>query len=101
MSATSLDPDSINIPRSHIGLSDGFHCTDLTIRAGTASSAVKSVQDQGLKLIGKWLKEWKSTGDGHSTQPAPEPHHGGKPKEGATVLKPVNAWFKAMDEVVE
>ncbi|KAI0740521.1 peptidase S28 [Earliella scabrosa] len=42
-------------------LSDGFHCSDLLVRMGKASASVKSVQDQAVNYMARWIGDWKST----------------------------------------
>ncbi|KAF9535134.1 serine carboxypeptidase S28-domain-containing protein [Crepidotus variabilis] len=95
VSAETLSRADVNIPQTAIGLSDGFHCTDLSTKSGTASALVKAVQDKGLAQLGQWLKTWKPRGNGHTTQPKPDPHQPG-PKAETVDIKPVNAWFKGI-----
>lgn len=56
-----MSTDFINIAsteRQPIAVSDGFHCTDLIISAGTTDTSVKQVQDLASAYMGKWLAEW-------------------------------------------
>ncbi|KAI0644791.1 peptidase S28 [Trametes meyenii] len=39
-------------------LSDGFHCSDLSIGEGKASTKVKSVQDTAVAYMREWFAEW-------------------------------------------
>ncbi|KAF9535131.1 serine carboxypeptidase S28-domain-containing protein [Crepidotus variabilis] len=93
VSAETLSQADLKISQSAIGLSDGFHCTDLSTKAGTVSTLVKAVQDKGLAQLGKWLSTWKPRGNGHTNQPKPAPHQPSKKAAAAVDVKPVNAWF--------
>ncbi|QRV75298.1 Serine carboxypeptidase S28 [Ceratobasidium sp. AG-Ba] len=42
-----------------IAVSDGFHCSDLLTRFGTADPTVLSVQKLALAYMTKWVKEWQ------------------------------------------
>ena len=48
-------------PQRPIEVSDGFHCSDLITKNGQVDSTVQSVIDAGLKALGGWLAEWKSS----------------------------------------
>jgi len=50
---------------SNIGLSDGFHCSDLIVANGAVDSTVLGVQQSGLAKIGAWLKEFKPAAPKH------------------------------------
>ncbi|KZV68144.1 peptidase S28 [Peniophora sp. CONT] len=56
MGAEGVTPP--NIDPSNIGLSDGFHCSDLLTQAGTVDSSVLAVQQAGLTKISQWVKEF-------------------------------------------
>jgi hypothetical protein len=44
-----------------VGLStDGYHCSDLITREGTASVSVHRVQQQGLAALARWLPQFKT-----------------------------------------
>jgi hypothetical protein len=45
-----------------IAISDGYHCSDLISRFGTADSTVLAVQQQGLAYMKTWLADFKPTG---------------------------------------
>ncbi|KAI0787192.1 peptidase S28 [Irpex lacteus] len=61
-----------------IGISDGFHCSDLSTTNGQVDSTVLAVQQQALKSMKAWLKDFKPTNGSAST------HHGhhGREEEG-------------------
>lgn len=42
-----------------IGLSDGFHCSDLSTTTGAVDATVGTVQASALASMSTWLKEWK------------------------------------------
>ncbi|KAG8750277.1 hypothetical protein FRC12_012959 [Ceratobasidium sp. 428] len=42
-----------------IAVSDGFHCSDLLTRFGTADPTVLAVQKLALAYMTKWIKEWQ------------------------------------------
>lgn len=42
-----------------IGLSDGFHCSDLLTTTGAVDATVGKVQASALVSMSAWLKEWK------------------------------------------
>ncbi|KAG8737421.1 hypothetical protein FRC10_008200 [Ceratobasidium sp. 414] len=42
-----------------IAVSDGFHCSDLLTRYGTADPTVLAVQKLALAYMTKWIKEWQ------------------------------------------
>lgn len=74
-----------------IFLSDGFHCSDLSVRNAVADPTVANVQTQALKYMATWLAEWK----------APRPRSEEAPdvvarasSDDALVVKPINAWFR-------
>ena len=43
---------------ANIGLSDGFHCSDMLTKAGTVDSTVLAVQQAGLAKLEQWVKEF-------------------------------------------
>jgi hypothetical protein len=42
-----------------VGLSDGYHCSDLITREGTHDATVLAVQQQGLAAMSRWLPTFK------------------------------------------
>lgn len=48
-----------NIDPSNIGISDGFHCSDLITDSGTVDSTVLAVQKAGLAKLSQWVKEFE------------------------------------------
>ncbi|KZW00377.1 hypothetical protein EXIGLDRAFT_639437 [Exidia glandulosa HHB12029] len=57
----TMSTDFVNIASTEtqpIAMSDGFHCTDLIISAGTTDVTVKQVQDLASAYMGKWVAEW-------------------------------------------
>jgi hypothetical protein len=96
-----------------IGLSDGFHCSDLSLTRGAFDKTVSDVQNQGMDYITKWLTEWtapevkqKRASTSHFTPALPR-HVNFTPREvpalGRTINvsgpKPVNAWFRGVGEL--
>ena len=57
MAAENVTPP--NTDPSNIGISDGFHCSDLLTTSGTVDSTVLSVQKAGLAKLSQWTKEFK------------------------------------------
>ncbi|TCD70022.1 hypothetical protein EIP91_005274, partial [Steccherinum ochraceum] len=63
--STSLQP---------IGLSDGFHCSDLKMINGDVDPTVRAVQNQALASIKGWVADYKAQNkDGLSTVWSPRP----------------------------
>ncbi|KAI0800449.1 peptidase S28 [Fomes fomentarius] len=60
VAAQGVNPSANPAMQPHLD-SDGFHCSDLLIREGAASAQVKSVQDQAVSTMAKWIGEWKPT----------------------------------------
>ncbi len=60
VAAQGVNPSANPAMQPHLD-SDGFHCSDLLIREGAASAQVKSVQDQAVSTMAKWIEEWKPT----------------------------------------
>ena len=56
MAAEGVTPPSID--PSNIGVSDGFHCSDLMTKSGTVDSTVLAVQKAGLAKISQWVGEF-------------------------------------------
>lgn len=56
MAAEGVAPPNPN--PSNIGLSDGFHCSDLITESGTVDSSVLAVQQAGLNKLSQWVKEF-------------------------------------------
>ncbi|KAG6820692.1 hypothetical protein H0H93_013211 [Arthromyces matolae] len=46
-------------PQQPIYISDGFHCSDLTTKAGLADPTIRAVQDAALGYFRDWLAQWK------------------------------------------
>jgi hypothetical protein len=44
-----------------VGLSDGYHCSDLLTSEGTHDSSVFAVQQQGLAAMSRWLPTFQPT----------------------------------------
>ena len=44
-----------------IGLSNGFHCTDLGTKAGQVDATIGAVQQQALASMKDWLSAWVPT----------------------------------------
>ncbi|KAI0832760.1 peptidase S28 [Trametes gibbosa] len=42
-----------------LAISDGFHCSDLNTVNGQVDATVLAVQQQGVKTIAGWVREWK------------------------------------------
>ncbi|KAH8094923.1 serine carboxypeptidase S28-domain-containing protein [Cristinia sonorae] len=58
----TVSADGVNVrstPQQPIGLSDGFHCSDLSTTNGNVDSTVKAVQVQALASIKSWLKDYR------------------------------------------
>ncbi|KAG7447549.1 uncharacterized protein BT62DRAFT_891405 [Guyanagaster necrorhizus] len=58
----TLSAQGLNIPSTEempIGLSDGFHCSDLSTTSGTVDATVSKVQASALASMNTWLKEWE------------------------------------------
>lgn len=47
-------------PTQPIGVSDGFHCSDLAVSNGAVDATVKAVQDQILASMKTWMGDWKA-----------------------------------------
>ncbi|KAG7096411.1 hypothetical protein E1B28_003851 [Marasmius oreades] len=45
-------------PRQILGLSDGFHCSDLSTATGQVDGTVRDVQKKALEAFKGWLAEW-------------------------------------------
>ncbi|KAI0309843.1 peptidase S28 [Amylostereum chailletii] len=58
LSAEGLTPSGT--PAENIGLSDGFHCSDLDSE-NAIDATVFAVQQKGLAQIKKWIAEWRPT----------------------------------------
>ena len=56
MAAENVTPP--NTDPSNIGISDGFHCSDLLTESGTVDSTVLAVQKAGLSKLSQWVKEF-------------------------------------------
>ena len=56
MAAENVTPP--NTDPSNIGISDGFHCSDLVTKSGTVDSTVLAVQQAGLAKLGRWVKQF-------------------------------------------
>ncbi|KAH9888524.1 peptidase S28 [Cubamyces lactineus] len=55
--AADGSPNAGSDAQPHL-LADGFHCSDMLIREGAASSKIKSVQDTALQYMQEWIAEW-------------------------------------------
>ena len=58
MAAENVTPP--NTDPSNIGISDGFHCSDLITYNGQIDSTVGAVQRQALASIKTWVAEFQS-----------------------------------------
>ncbi|KZV70719.1 hypothetical protein PENSPDRAFT_578945 [Peniophora sp. CONT] len=57
----TMAAENVTIPNtdpSNIGISDGFHCSDLLTQSGTVDSTVLAVQKAGLAKLSQWVKEF-------------------------------------------
>jgi len=83
-------------PWQPIGLSDGFHCSDLGTSSGLIDPTIAFVQDAALASMKHWLSTWRPSG---------QPHYRNETgsSEGGVIqhifhqddTKPINAFFKS------
>ena len=52
---------AVSTAEEPIGISDGFHCSDLSTTNGKVDSTVLAVQQEALKSIQGWLADFKPT----------------------------------------
>lgn len=91
-------------PQMPIYLSDGFHCSDLSVANGLVDSTVLDVQKAALASMKAWLATWKPS----QQQPAPKevsfdikaptPEEV-SPAPTVTKSRPLNAFVKSFGEV--
>lgn len=107
MGAEGLNVDST--PDQPLTMSNGFHCSDLSVKNGQLDPTVGEVQKQGLAAFKVWLAEYDAgivpppTPSGPPALPSGPPggHHGHGHHHGpgpASSKKPVNAWNKMFAE---
>lgn len=74
-----------------IFISDGFHCSDLSVRNAKVDATVENVQTHALKFMATWLSEWEAP-------KAREIEELEKRDVAPTLVssnaKPINAWFR-------
>jgi hypothetical protein len=96
----TVSADGIYVPSTSqqpIGLSDGFHCSDLGTASGLADPTVAAVQSAALAAMKRWLKEWKPTGDSYRKsimEPSEQDELSGSIEINQPYPKPINAFFK-------
>ncbi|TFK66908.1 peptidase S28 [Pluteus cervinus] len=97
MSAEGLGKEST--PTQVINLGDGFHCSDISARAGVYSKPLADIQKKALATFHTWVSEYKPTA-AHGSAP-PRPVASTTSDEGfvaphtSTVgKKPISAWQK-------
>jgi hypothetical protein len=97
----TVSAQTVNVPdtpQQPIGLSDGFHCSDLSAVTGAADATVNAVQQKFLASIKRWLAtEWKpqASSDSFTAGRQTAPLFDGSSAPTSDVeSKPVNAWFK-------
>ena len=56
VAADGLNKESTD--RQVLGLSDGFHCSDLSAATGAIDGTVAAVQKKALESFKGWLAEW-------------------------------------------
>ncbi|KIM46447.1 hypothetical protein M413DRAFT_314906 [Hebeloma cylindrosporum] len=91
VSATGVNVPST--PEQPIGLSDGFHCSDLGV-SSSIDPTVAAVQQKALASMKTWLATWKPRAHGgpiKTPRSSPQPARHVPPP---VAQKPVNAWFK-------
>jgi hypothetical protein len=95
----TVSADGIYVPSTSqqpIGLSDGFHCSDLGTASGLADPTVAAVQNSALAAMKDWLKEWKPTHNSSAKSIIEQ----SKPSQLSVSdniqhsTKPINAFFK-------
>jgi len=80
-------------PQQTIGLSDGFHCSDLGV-SSSIDPTVAAVQQKALASMRTWLATWRPSDNGgpvKTPRSSPQPVQSVSPR---VTQKPVNAWFK-------
>lgn len=98
MSATNHTVPST--PSQPVGLSDGFHCSDLGTSAGIVDPTIAAVQSQALASMKTWLATWKPTKAQESSKgtyiPAAKVGQGSanKAQPRPEDTKPINAFAK-------
>ncbi|KAG5639714.1 hypothetical protein H0H81_005897 [Sphagnurus paluster] len=98
VSATRVNVKST--PEQPIGLSDGFHCSDLGTASGNIDATVRAVQLQALASMKTWLSTWKPNPRPPTTRPprasVADPSRRIMRPE---VVKPINAFAKGSGTV--
>lgn len=56
LSGMQIGPDGIKV-----GMSDGYHSSDLITENAAADATVLQVQQEGLSYVTTWLGEWNAT----------------------------------------
>lgn len=92
----TVSAEGLNVkstPSQPIGFSDGFHCSDLSVRNAVVDSTVAAVQTQALASMKTWIAAWKPT---KREEPATVQLASRQTvSDGVDVgVKPVNAWFR-------
>lgn len=78
-----MSADGVSYPNTTahpVGLSNGFHCSDLLLRAAQADATVAAVQTQALASMKSWLAAF--------------PKKLGRREVPGRLVKPVSAWVK-------
>lgn len=88
--------DVQSTPLQPVGLSDGFHCSDLSAASGTIDVTVAAVQAGALASMKTWLATWKPS-EVSQARPASKASAAGVTQRQAGRVaneKPVNVWFR-------
>lgn len=86
-----------------VAVSNGFHCTDLSVARGAADPTVRAVQQEALRSMNGWLKEEWEPKVGFGGAPERERarlYEDGVPPRSGAGDKPVNAWVKDFGDQV-
>ncbi|KDQ17874.1 hypothetical protein BOTBODRAFT_104521 [Botryobasidium botryosum FD-172 SS1] len=59
--------------KNPIAVSNGFHCSDLSIKNGQADATVKKVQDLAVQYFAQWIKDYQTRNPSAAVLPAPAP----------------------------
>lgn len=70
-----------------VGLSNGFHCSDLSLRSAQADATVAAVQQQGLAAFKRWLAAF------------PRKVTKRAPRVPGRFVKPLSAWAHEWEDV--
>jgi hypothetical protein len=84
----------LSTPEQPIGLSDGFHCSDLGV-SSSIDPTVAAVQQKALAYMKSWLTTWKPRGNGGPIK-TPRSLPQAARKMSPVSLKLVNARFRGV-----